>query len=126
MKSIAVFGMIGVGFLLLALSGIWTGLFTGSSQWTSEKAERLSVVRNRLHNLSFQFESPSGPPKVHAGQEPGQAKQEYEQLKLEREQLTAEFQSAHDSPQKIASILKWTGISFAGIGIVGYLVVKES
>lgn len=126
MKQAAVFGMIGVGLLLVVLSSMWVTLFPGTSSWTEEKASRWAEVKDRLHNLSFIVNAPPGSVRMHGGRDYGEVKTEYDQVKAEAEQLRGEFESAYNSPRTTSMILKWTGISLAGIGIVGWLVVKDS
>jgi hypothetical protein len=125
MKSAVVFGVMGTGLLLLILSGVWNSLFPGTSSWTAEKSKRLSDIRNQLHNLAFSVNEPAGRVSMHSGPERGMAKQEYDELKKESDALRAEFQSAHDRPKTTAKILKWTGISLVGVGIVGWYAVKN-
>ncbi len=126
MKYAAVFGVIGIGFLMLLLSGLWPTLFPGTSSWTLEKAERWAVVKDRLHNLSFIVNSPKAKISMHSGPELGKAKQEFDQLNEEGNQLKADFESAHDRPETVAKVLKWSGISLAILGLVGWYAVKQS
>jgi hypothetical protein len=123
MKS-AAFGVIALGFLLLCLSGLWTTIFNGAATWTPEKAQRSSEVKSKLHNMSFVLNAPS--PQMHGGQDLGQMKAEYEQLKKENEALNAEFTSAADTPKTVSTILKWSGISLAAVGLIGYYAVNQS
>jgi hypothetical protein len=125
MKSAIVFGVMGIGLLLLILSGLWNSMFTGTSSWTPEKSQRLAEIRNQLHNLAFVVNEPTGKVSMHSGPDRGAAKQKYEELKTESDALRAEFQSAHDSPKSTARILKWTGISLVGVGIIGWYAVKN-
>ena len=126
MKSAIVFGATGLGLLLLVLSGIWSSLFPGTSSWTEEKAANLSKMQVRMHNLAGVVNNPNAKVNLHSGTELGAAKQEFEQLKKDSAELYAEFESAHDSPQTISKILKWTGISLAAIGLIGWYAVKNS
>jgi hypothetical protein len=125
MKSGIVFALIGFGFLLLVLGGFWTTLFPGTSTWTPEKSQRQTEIHRRLHNLAFVVGS-SQPPSMHRGPEAGKAKQEYDELKKEADELAAEFSSAHDRPQTVAKILKYSGISLAVLGIIGWYAVNQS
>jgi hypothetical protein len=122
MKS-AVIGAIAVGFLLLAASGLWSTLFPATSSWTPEKGTRWGQVKDRLNTLTYIVHRP---PSMHRGTDLGPLKAEYEQLKREHEQLKAEFESAAIRPNKIAKVLKWTGISLAAVGVVGWYVVKNN
>lgn len=125
MKSIA-FGAIGLGFLLLILSGLWPALFPGTSSWTPEKSLQWTKIKDRLHNLGFIVANPSGSVSMHSGPDTGQAKQEYDRLKIESSAFAAEFQSVHDRPYIVAKILKWSGISLALLGIIGWYAVNQS
>jgi len=120
------FGAIGLGMLLLILSGIWTTLFPGTSSWTQEKSELWMKTKDRLHNLGFVVANPTGHVSMHSGPETGQAKQEYDRLIVESDRFAVEFQSAYDRPRTISAILKWTGISLAVLGIIGLYVVNQS
>jgi hypothetical protein len=62
---------------------------------------------------------------MHKGQDTGQVKQEYEQLKARHEELTKEFYGIHDRPHNIASFLKWSGISLALVGVIGYYAANQ-
>jgi len=126
MKSAIVFGLIGVGFVCLVLGGAWGLMFDGSSAWTEDKGQRWSEVKNRLHNLSFVVNAPPGSVKMHGGPDMATLKQEYDGLRKENEELKVQFESAYNRPRTTSSVLKWTGISLAAVGIVGYLLVKES
>ena len=126
MKLAVATGTILIGFLLLVLSTLWVRLFPGTARWTPEKAQQWSDVKERLHNLTFVVDPRQGSRSMHSGPDRGEALVEYEQLKDQSDLLAAEFQSARDRPQTAAAILKWTGISLAGLGIVGWLIVKDS
>jgi hypothetical protein len=125
MKAKIVFGTIGVGIVMLLLSGIWTTLFPATSTWTDEKAQRQAEIHRRLHNLAFVVGS-SQPPSMHSGKDTGQAKKEYDGLKKEADDLANEFSTAHDRPQTTAKVLKWTGISLTIIGIVAWYAASQS
>ena len=124
MKSAIVFGIIGLGALLLLLSGLWTTINTGASVWTPEKAARSSDIKSRLYNLAFVVNAP-GAPSMTKGQDLGAMKAEYEKLRVENDQLNADFTSASEGPKTIAAILKWSGISVALVGIVGWYAVNQ-
>jgi hypothetical protein len=124
MKSAVVFGMILVGFLLLVASSLWPSLFPGTSIWTDEKAQRSTQVKARLSELGPIVNSTRI--NMHSGSDRGALKAEFEQLIKEDEQLNAEFQSAYDRPDTAARVLRWSGISLAVIGIVGWFAVKNS
>jgi hypothetical protein len=124
MKSAVVSGMIGFGIVLFLLSALWSTIFPATATWTNEKANRFGEVKARLHNLSFIVNVPK--PNLQKGQDLGQLKAEYEQLKKENEQLDVEFTSAADTPKTVSRFLKWTGLSLAGVGIIGYYAVNQS
>ena len=56
----------------------------------------------------------------------GQAKAEYEQLKVENAQLAAEFSGVYDTPRTLATVLKWSGLSLALVGIIGWYAVSQA
>jgi len=137
MKGILVFGAIGLGFLLLVLSGLWSTLFPATSVWTDAKAERRAEVQDRIHNLRFLLLSQSNQRSFHSHapidevsprtrRDPVALQAELAKLMQESEQLNAEFQSAYDRPNTISSALKWTGISLAALGIIGWYAMKNS
>jgi hypothetical protein len=76
--------------------------------------------------LSFVVDAPQGSVSMHSGPDRGVAKVQYERLKQESEKFAAEFQSARNRPRTAAAIMKWAGISLAGLGIVGWFLVKDS
>jgi hypothetical protein len=123
MKSAIVYGAIVIGFALLVLSSIWTGLFPATSTWTPEKSQRSAEVKDRLNNLSFLLNRPQS---MHRGADPGPLKAEFDQLLKENEQLNADFQAAADRPNTVAKILKWSGISFAVVGLIGWYATREA
>lgn len=126
MKSAIVFGMIGVGLLMVALSGVWTSLFGSSSAWTDEKAKHWTSVKERMSALSLVANAPPGQRKMHGGSDPIQAKEEFEKLKAENEQLAAEFTGTYNAPRTASKFLKWGGISLAVVGLIGWYAVKNA
>jgi hypothetical protein len=126
MKSTIAFGMTGLGLLMLVLSFLWVSMFSGQSAFTKEKAEHWGDVKQRLHNLSFVVNAPPGSIKMHSGPDLGQAKADYDKLKIEDAQLAAEFSGAYDTPRTLATVLKWSGLSFAIVGLIGWYAVSQS
>jgi hypothetical protein len=122
MKS-AVFGAIGLGFLLLILSGLWSTLFPAASSWTQEKADHWIKVKQRLYELSPLIHGRYRP---HGGPDPATIKAEYDSLQKENEQLSADYESTASRPNTIASVMKWSGMALAIVGIVGWYAVKNS
>ena len=125
MKNIA-FGILGLGLILVLLSGLWTTLFPGTSAWTPEKSAEWTKVKDRLHTLKFVVNAAAAKPSMHSGEDTAQAKQEYEQLKVKHEELSKEFYGIHDRPYTIARILKWSGISLAAVGLIGWYAANQS
>ncbi|MCC7085373.1 MAG: hypothetical protein IT427_10235 [Pirellulales bacterium] len=123
MKSTVVLGVIGFGILLLILSALWNALFPATTKWTPEKAARAAEVKGKLHNLAFIVNSPR--PNLQAGQDLGQLKAEYDALRKENQQLDAEFSSAAETPHTVSKVLKWSGISLAAIGIIGWYAINQ-
>lgn len=126
MKSAIVFAMIGLGLLMVALSGVWTSLFPGSSAWTDEKAKHWSEVKDRLNALSPIVNAVPGRQKMHGGPDPIQAKAEFEKLKAENEQLAADFTGTYNAPRTTSAVLKWGGISLAVVGLIGWYAVNQT
>jgi hypothetical protein len=139
MKVSFAFGAMVVGFALLALSGFWSTLFPATSAWTDAKAERRAEVQDRIHNLrflvlaqanpnqrSFHSHAPIEEQNSRARRDPAALQAELGELMNESEQLNAEFQSAYDRPNTISSILKWTGLSLAAIGIIGWYAARNA
>jgi hypothetical protein len=137
MKGSLALGAMVVGFVLLALSGIWSTLFPATSAWTDAKAERRADVQDRIHNLrflvlaqnnqrSFHSHAPIEEQSARTRRDPVALKAELAELMTESEQLNADFQSAYDRPNTVSSILKWTGISLAAIGIIGWYAARNA
>lgn len=125
MKLIA-FGLLGIGFALLLLSGLWASLFPGTATWTPEKADQWAKIQTRIHNLAPLVNNPSMPLSMHTGTDLGPLRQEYDQLRKESDVFKTEFESAHDRPLMMARILKWSGISLAVIGVIGLYALNQS
>jgi hypothetical protein len=125
MKSAMAFGLIGLGVLMLVLSGVWVSMFPGRSSWTDEKARHWSDVKNRLSELSFIVNAPTGVRKMHGGPDPAKAKTDYDALKKEHEELAADFSGAYNTPRTTSKVLKWGGISLALVGLIGWYAVKN-
>jgi hypothetical protein len=124
--KLTVLSLLSVGLVLLILSGVWTSMFDGSSSWTADKAKRNAELRSRLHTLALVVDESSIAPSMHNGPDLGKAKEEYEQLKKERAELNAEFQSASGGPRTAAKVMRWTGLSLAVIGVIGWYAVNQS
>ena len=122
MKPIAT-AAIGLGIFLFLLSAGWNTIFPPTSRWSVEKAKRMSEVKGKIHNLAFIVNAPK--PNLQRGQDIGQLKAEFEQLKKENEELNADFASATETPKTVARFLKWSGISIALVGIIGWYAVNQ-
>jgi hypothetical protein len=121
--KLTILGAIGLGFVLLLASAAWSKLFPATSSWSPEKAARWIEVKNRIYDLSFTIHGKSRP---HGGPDPAAAKAEYDQLQKENAVLTAEFESAASRPNTISRVLKWSGVSLAALGIIGWYALKDS
>jgi len=126
MKSTIALGITGLGLFLLVLSFVWVNMFSGRSAFTDEKAHRWNEVKARLHNLAFYVNAPPGTIKMHSGPDLGQAKAEFDKLKIENDQLAAEFSGVYDKPRTLATVLKWSGLSLAVVGLIGWYAVGQS
>jgi hypothetical protein len=124
MKSAAM-GTIALGILLVVLSAAWTTIFPSSARWTPDKESHWQKVKGRMHTLSFVVSDPKQAD-VRSRQNATSAKAEFDKLKLEDDELKADFSSAYDTPRTTSTVLKWLGISIAGIGLIGYYAVNQS
>jgi preprotein translocase subunit Sss1 len=122
--KLAVIGTIILGFVLFALSSLWTTLFPPTNSWTPEKADRLSEIRERLNELGFMLQRASAN-RMHSGTDLGPVKAEYDSLNKEFDELKVEFETAAERPNTVSTVLEWTGISLAIVGIIGWYAVKQ-
>jgi hypothetical protein len=117
-------GAIALGFVLLLASGLWSTLFPPTRTWTVDKASRLSEIKARINDLGAQLYKAKG--RTYGGADPGPIQAEYDVLTKEFDQLKTDFESTTGRTQKTATVLKWTGISLATLGIIGWYAVKQS
>jgi len=122
----AVFGMIGIGFLLLLLSGVWSSLQPGTSAWTNEKDRRLSEVSDKMHLLTAKIATAESRPSMHGGPDLPKAKAELATIVEENTMLMNEFKGVQAKPHTIAKMMKWSGISLTIVGICGWYVLNQS
>src|SRR5690348_10341347 len=123
MKSAVVLGTILVGFVLLLLSFAWSLLFPATNSWTPDKAGRMSEIKAKLNDLSFKMGTPASS-RIKSGPDPAALKKEYDDLRAEFDSLKSEFESAAVTPQTTCSVLKWSGITLAVIGVIGWYAVS--
>jgi hypothetical protein len=126
MKSAVVLGMIGVGLLLLLVSGVWTSVFPGTSSWTQEKDDRLAAVGKRMHVLSFIVGNAEANPSMHGGPDLPKAKAELAAVAEENKALMDEFKGVQARPQTMSKFMKWSGISLMLVGICGWYAISQS
>jgi hypothetical protein len=74
--------------------------------------------------LAFIVNAPK--PSLQKGEDLGQMKAEYEQLRKENDELNADYASAAETPKTVATYLKWSGLSIALVGVIGYYAVNQS
>jgi hypothetical protein len=118
MKSVVAASVLGLGVLLLVLSGLWTTLFSGSSSWTEEKTVRGGQVKARMNEVAhLLLRQPSNKATLQA---------EMDALTKENDELNAEFTSATESPKSMSKYMKWAGISLAVIGVIGWYAVNQA
>lgn len=126
MKSSGWLGLLAGGIVLLIAGGVWSAFSPGSSGWKLEKAARQSELKDRLHNLGYQVDAAAQHPSMYRGADAGPAIEEYKRLKAEFDRLNADLQTAQDRPKTIAAALKWSGISLAIVGIIGWYVARNA
>jgi hypothetical protein len=124
MKPVITLGAVALGFALLVVSSVWGKLFPPTQTWTLQKAERMSEVKVRINDVGAMLYKATQ--RIHAGSDPGPIQAEYNELTKEFDKLKSEFESATQRPQTTSTVLKWTGISLAVLGLVGWYAVKDS
>jgi hypothetical protein len=126
MKSAVVFGMIGVGVLLLFMSGVWSSLKPGTSSWTNEKDQQLSQASDKMHLLTAKIASAESHPSMHGGPDLPKAKAELAVLVEENKTLMNEFKGIQARPHTMSKFMKWSGISLTLVGLAGWYAVSQS
>ena len=117
---------IGIGLILLVGSGLWPVLFPATRTWTDEKSRRLKELAAQEQLLLGKLEIAQHRPKMTGGQNPAMMKEQADEIRTEREALQAELTAATTGPEKMSSMLKWSGIVVLALGIVGHLATKEA
>ena len=120
-----VLGTMLVGFAFVLLSFGWGLLFPATNSWTPDKAGRMSEIKAKLNDLSFKMGSPASS-RIKNGSDPAALKKEYDDLRAEFDGLKTEFESAAVTPKTTSSFLKWSGITLAVIGVIGWYAVSQS
>ena len=126
MKQTVVFVLIAIGLLLVVLGALWQSMFTGAASWTLEKDARWTEVKDRLHVLRFTIGDGERRASMHGGPDLAKAKTELNTLKEENDRLTDEFNGIRERPSTMSKILKWSGISLAIVGLIGWYAVNQS
>jgi hypothetical protein len=124
MKSTIAVGALGMGFLLVALSLLWTTLFPATASWTPDKASRMSEISGALNDLSAKLYAAQK--RTLGGPDPGALKAEYDRLLAEHQQLKVDFETISERPNTIAQVFKWVGLSLAVVGVIGWYAAKQS
>jgi hypothetical protein len=125
MKSAVVLGTIVIGFTCVFLSFAWGSLFPATRSWTPEKGTRMSEIKAKLNDLSFKMASPASS-RIKNGPDPAALKKEYDDLRAEFETLKTEFESVAETPKTTSRVLKWSGVTLALIGVIGWYAVSQS
>ncbi len=112
---------IALGVLMLLLSTVWANIFGAASNWTNEKATRSNEANARLHYLNGIIKSGT---RNAADKEKAQA--EVNTLIPEIQKLNDEFTSVAETPQTVAKVLRWSGISVATLGLIGWYAANQS
>jgi hypothetical protein len=124
MKAGITLGAVILGFALLVASSVWGKLFPPTKSWTLEKSARMSEVKARINDVGAMLYKASQ--RMHGGPDAGPLQAEHDALIKEFSQLKTEFESAADRPRTASAFLKWTGISLAVVGLIGWYAVKDS
>lgn len=122
--KVAAIGTIALGILLLVVSTIWTNLSGAKSSWTDEKAERSAQVQASIPALAGKVNALKA--NARTANDAATLQAELDALKKENEQLNAEFDAAANAPKRMSKILKWTGISLAVVGLLGWYAVNQT
>ena len=109
--------LIVIGVLCLGLAFYWTSWIGPRPNWTEERAQehaRTSAEYHRRVGATLDQKKPSE----------GDA-QALAQVTKEYELQRASLDRARKRHQRFAGILKWTGLGFAVLGIVGHLIFQS-
>jgi hypothetical protein len=122
MKQISL-GILGLGFVLVALGALWSTLFPATARWTDEKATRSTAVKARMAYLGGAAKATNS---THSAAEIQKAKAEFDALSAENDQLNADFNSADRTPKTISKVMWWSGISVMLAGIIAWYAASQS
>ena len=85
----------------------------------------MSDIKAKINDLSFKMGSPVST-RIKGAADPAVVKKEYDNLRAEFEVLKTDFESAAVTPKTTSSFLKWSGITLAAIGLIGWYAVNQS
>lgn len=111
---------IALGILMLLLGSIWGSVFGAASNWSNEKATRSAEVKARLAYLGGIIKSDK-----RSATDKEKAQPEFDALTAENLQLNDEFTSVAETPHTVAKVLRWSGISVAALGLIGWYAVNQ-
>ena len=116
--------LVGIGIPLLLLSFLWSTFFPASSNWTDEKAVRMKELGREAHKLMFASEAAAANNDMKSGESAAELKARYKETQKELKAMREEFESQRDSPQTVATFLRWTGIGLVLVGGAASFVSK--
>src|SRR4029079_11197584 len=122
MKNISL-GILCLGFVLVAIGGLWSSLFPATAKWTNEKATHSAEVKARMAYLGGIVNSTNS---SRSAAEVQKAKTEFDSLSAENEQLNSEFNSADGTPKTVSKVLWWSGISVMLVGIFAWYATNQA
>lgn len=115
----------GIGVLALVLSALWPVLFPPERSWTEDKSQQMADLSSRAHLLHVKVKM-ARPER--GSDKPGyseKTQQEYEEVTSRLESLKEELETAKEKPQTVATILKWSGLVMAGVGVAGWVATRQ-
>lgn len=104
-----------LGIALVVLSLAWAVIFPPTRTWTNEKSRRLAELGSETNRLKFAIVQARHQPSMHSGENPAELQAQYDQVREEYDQLHAEFESARDTPQTVATVLRWSGMALVAV-----------
>ena len=120
----------GAGIVLLVLSYVWPSVSDGSGTWLPTDAERLQELERELHQLHYKLKAAERAQSVYAKEPVDGAtlvedRERFQQLEQEATSLKQKLTAARDSPNRVATLLRWSGVALAILGTLGVLATSQ-